>query len=818
MKKKVLLIPVALSLFLVSCGGDNPPSSDSASKDITSQSGTQTSESSEPKKDFTGVYFQNASFTYDGSPHILGEVTGAPSGTTITYSGRNEYINVGTYEATATLQKEGYNDKVLTATLTINRATFEDYSYENKTVRYDGNDHIDDIQLVGVLPAGTNTSETVKDSNGRVVTSAIEVGTYNYTCVVTNSNYTTMTLEATLTIVADKTSMPVFVANDGTIYFANGLHDRYIYSLNSSSEFKLIDYSTPKEFYKYSSSKAIFIAGTTILNTVKEVGEGSTNSLYTESNIDDFVKFSDTIYYFSKNSLRSSSSGIFKVDATDTENEPVVTKIFEGKSDNLTLYGNELYFTNGNDHNYIYKMNLSTYSTSLVAEEKVHEMIISGNKLYCTINGTLNDYIGSINLSSSTYEVDKLTNASGEYLKIKNGYLYYNYTDLFSVIDSSLKGIWRISVNGGTPEQLVANEGVNGFDVESSSSLLYIDSTDLHLYRYNTTNNRATDLLQGFVAPESTPLNLGGKTISYGSKTYYLDMYAGKTLCVYDESSRKSQQLTSNKVEDFCIYDDILYFNQVTLLTNNDLYAVRILTGGEAEKINTNDVRNMYIDGEYIYATHYNWAGVSGGISRMKLDGSEYVKFSEVNGAKNFSTRDGKLYYINCGNAQDNGYIEYVSLSDITPTTEGLAGTRLSSNIKNVKQFAFDGNNIFYIYNGLTNNSVRRTDFSSLGAGTEIASSKTNPSEIILSGNYVYYYSYASTSPSNAGFYRVSKQATSDGTQELLAGYESKYYATSLSISDTGYLYFLNYIPKLVLGDAHFYQLNLNSKNIVKIK
>ena len=56
-----------------------------------------------------------------------------------------------------------------------------------------------------------------------------------------------------------------------------------------------------------------------------------------------------------------------------------------------------------------------------------------------------------------------------------------------------------------------------------------------------------------------------------------------------------------------------------------------------------------------------------------------------------------------------------------------------------------------------------------------------------------------------------------DGTQELLVGYDSKYYGSNLSISDSGYLYFLNYIPKLLLGDAHFYQINLSTKAVTKI-
>ena len=816
MKKKLLfLIPALLGMFLSACGGGGGSSTPS-DPGGGSELGGGSEPGGETKQDFTGVSFESASYVYDGQPHILGEVSGAPENTTITYTGRNEYTNVGTYNASAKLVKEGYNDKTLNATLTITPATFTGYTYESKSVKYDGAEHINDIQLVGTFPQGTTTTETVKNSNNETVTSAIEVGTYTYTCVISNSNYNTLTLNATLTIKAQKKDMPVFVASDGTVYFANGLHNSYLYSL-SGGELKLIDYSSPKEFNKYSSSTALFIAGSTLLNSVKQVNSGSSSVLYTDSNIDDFVKYNENVYYYSSNALKAAKSGIYRVDATDSNNEPVVTKVFEGKSDNLAIYNGNLYFINGNDHNYLYKMNLSNNATSLVMEEKVHEFTISGNKLYCTVNGLLNDYIGSLDLSSSAIEPTKLTNAAGEFLTVKNGYLYYNYTDLFSAVDDSVKGVWRISTSGGNPEQLLANDGVNGFDVESSTSLVYVDSMDLHLHRYNISTHAKTDLLDGFVVPESTPLNTGGQTISLGTKTYYLNMYAGKTLYCYDESSKKSSQLTTNKVEDFYIYEGIMYFNQVTMLTNNDLYAVNLTMGGEAEKINSNDVRNMVSDGTYLYATHYNWAGAAGGMSRMRLDGSEYVKFSEVNGAKNLTIKDGKLYYINCGTGQDNGYIEYMNLSDITSTTEDLDGTRLSNNIKNVKQFAFDGNNIFYIYNGTIDNSVRRTDFTSLGEGTKLASSKTNPNEILLNGNYVYYYSYAATAASSAGFYRVSKDATADGTQELLVGYDSKYYGSNLSISDAGNLYFLNYIPKLVLGDAHFYQIKLSYKAITKI-
>lgn len=843
MKKKFLVLPFVLTLLSVGCSSETStnPSTEkidvsskasdsstkevSSSKEITSSSGEKGDASSSlpsssaiKKSDFTGVTFESLTFSYDGNAHILGEVKGAPEGTKITYTGRSSYTNAGTYKATAKLEKENYNDKTLEATLTINPIDFSGFAYESVSVTYDGKDHIQDVKLTGNQPEGTTVKETVTNSGGDVVLTAVEVGTYSYTVEITNSNYKKLTLTATLTIKAAKSAMPVFVADDGTVYFANGLHNKYLYSLSSENTLKQLDYSSPKEFNKYSSSTALFISGTTIMNSVKKVSNNSSSVVYTDSNIDDFVEYSSSVYYYSSNSLTASKSGIYKVDATNSGDEPIVTKVFEGKTDNLAICGSNLYFTNGNDHNYIYKMNLSTNVTSLVLSEKTHEFIIKGNKLYCTVNGTVNDYIGYLDLSSTSTTPTKLTNAAGEGLTIRNEYLYYNYTDLFGMIDDSKYGIWSINLTTNEEKQILPGNGVNGFDVESSGNIVYIDTADLHLYRYNTTSKAKTDLLNGFVAPETTPLNTGGHSISYGTKVYYLNMYAGKTLYVYDETTKKNYQLSTNKVTDFYIYGDVLYFNQVTMLTNNDLYSVNLKVSSEATKISTNDVRNMVSDGTYIYATHYNWAGAAGGISRMKLDGTEYVKFSDINGAKNLTIKDNKLYYIN--STGDNGNIEYFDLSTIQSDSTDLKGTNLDKKIKNVKQFIFDGDNIYYSYDGTIENSIRRTSFTNLGEGTKIASTKTNPNEMILWGDSIVYYSYAVSATSSAGFYKVSKNATSDegGKEEnLLLSCDSKYYGSDFAISSSDRLYFLNYITSYALGDAHTYQLDLNTKAVKKI-
>ena len=85
MKKKLLfLIPALLGMFLSACGGGGGSSTPS-DPGGGSELGGGSEPGGETKQDFTGVSFESASYVYDGQPHILGEVSGAPENTTITY-------------------------------------------------------------------------------------------------------------------------------------------------------------------------------------------------------------------------------------------------------------------------------------------------------------------------------------------------------------------------------------------------------------------------------------------------------------------------------------------------------------------------------------------------------------------------------------------------------------------------------------------------------------------------------------------------------------------------------------------------------------
>ena len=183
MKKTFAIALTSLALmltgFVTSCGGnggDTPPTPPTPSKE-----------------DFKNVYFDDVTVTYDGLEHILGNVRGAPLGTTITYIGKEAHIDVGSYEATALLVKEGFNDKTLKATLTINKASFENITFADASFEYDGAAH--SIYVTGAPSFATVTYS----NNGKT-----DIGTYTVTATISATNYVALTKTATLRITGKK--------------------------------------------------------------------------------------------------------------------------------------------------------------------------------------------------------------------------------------------------------------------------------------------------------------------------------------------------------------------------------------------------------------------------------------------------------------------------------------------------------------------------------------------------------------------------------------------------------------------------------------
>ena len=103
-----------------------------AKKDNYTVNTTATATATINKASIDGITFSNSTVTYDGTEKSI-EITGTlPSGASVDYTG-NKGTNAGTYDAIATIiGGTNYNETVLNATLTINKAqlvaTVGDYS------------------------------------------------------------------------------------------------------------------------------------------------------------------------------------------------------------------------------------------------------------------------------------------------------------------------------------------------------------------------------------------------------------------------------------------------------------------------------------------------------------------------------------------------------------------------------------------------------------------------------------------------------------------------------------------------------------------
>lgn len=143
----------------------------------------------ESEKKFTGITFEDDTVVYDGEQHsILIEGT-LPDGADVSYTG-NSGTDAGTYNATATISKEGYETLKLNATLTISKATFTGITFEDETVIFNGKEH--SLSVQGNLPAGTSVRyENNNQTDG---------GEYTVKAFIENPNYNTLELTATLRI------------------------------------------------------------------------------------------------------------------------------------------------------------------------------------------------------------------------------------------------------------------------------------------------------------------------------------------------------------------------------------------------------------------------------------------------------------------------------------------------------------------------------------------------------------------------------------------------------------------------------------------
>ena len=788
-KSFILCLLIPFTFMFSACGGNDdssvttPPSIETPAPEAPAPEEPQGPE--EPTDvEITGVTFVNKEVAYTGEDQSI-EITGTlPQGVNVQYT-NNVGKNVGTYNAIAVLSGDGYITKTLNAVLKINKATFVRLTFDDVNCVYDGTEKT--IEVTGVLPEGTQIEYSCEEDN-QIENSATETGVYTIIATITNSNYETLSLEATLTIKAEEYGRPIMASN-GTLYFANALDDDKLYSYDGE-EFDKLSYDNPTSIFMFNSN--VYFTSSSVFNSSIKKYSTSVETIYSEDI--EYVVSDGTNMYYVKNALTSANSGIFKLDISGSE--PVAIKLMTGKAKYLNYYNGRLYFADASNDYKIYSINLSNSQKTLVVDKKVKTLTVDNGYIFYTVNEALGDYIENYKIDNGTSV--KLTTDAGANLTLVGNQLYYVNIDFFA---SNVfgDGIYCVDAYPSSNRNL---PGTKVFDEEGQkySSLTKVGENEIAFYRvvdqmlckYNTETEVLTEVLDDFVIEEDTPLSLGSKTLSHNGVLYYLDLYKGKTLCAYNYETGKIQKLTTNKVEDFTIIGDYLYYNTVSYLVNNDLYRINIKIGGEAELISTNDCIDIVSDGINLYYI----TGTS--IHMINTEGVDVEIYSKS--AKNLRYYDGYIYFVNSEDLLK------------MPTSSIEKDVTIMVKEGDVDVFEIDNGVVYYREVLLVNKQLSKVNVD--GSGYQKILDGYDPIEIVISGDYIYFVS-DTVSNSSKGIYKVRMDGTGLETVMAFKVDEVDYYQRNIVVNGDD-IYFINYTLGGVGGDSHLYKLTSQGE-VIKV-
>lgn len=800
-KKSIVFASVLASLMLVSSCGPVTPTTNPTTVDPTTTTVDPTQTTS--LKEFEGIVFSNSSIDYDGNSHTI-LATNIPSFAQVTYINAGPYTDVGSYTIKARFEATGYNTLELTATLTISKIAITGVEFISKSFEFDGKQH--SIEISGQLPTGGSVVYSCVE-NEEITNTALDVGVYNIKAKICAPNYNDLELSAELKITANEKKRYIeYNTYSNSLIFQNALDNNRLYSYSNQSLTKLTN-DQGTYISSISKERYVYLADAIYSKSIK-LYNGSEFVTIASGNIDYMVRFNDTIYY-ARNDVFGSKSGIYSIDIS--QEEPKSILLSYGKAKYLQYFDGAIYFADGNND---YKLSSITIGGSirrLRVDKKIKCLTVSNGMCFYTVNGLLGDYIEKYVIE--TQEISKLTMDAGLDLTYNplDGYLYYINND---ILTSTVIGKGIYKVNASLTSNLPGTKIISSDDAVCSLSIIEnnIIYYDINGYKLNyaplTRLDSMVNILDGFVAPEETPLSFGGKTKAYKNTLYFIDIYDGKTLRAYNTISKFSYAVNSSSTKDFTIEGNYLYFNQVTKLVDNDLYRVNIKTGGEPELVNTLDSNDIVSDGKYLYYSQKNEGGFNTAIHKCDLDGGNDTVIYDK-GCYNLRIVGRKLYVIENKKAAVYGTIKSFDLDNLGAPTVVVD--------KNTSTFEVSNNVIYFRELYLVAGALKRLAKINIDGTTGyevLVTEKTDPIELIVSGNFVYYFNYAESAINTAGLYKIS---TNGGTAELLLACNSTYYCSSMSIIGNN-LYFSNHYLFGTFGDSHLYKVSVSGGEATKIR
>lgn len=259
--------------------------------------------------------------------------------------------------------------------------------------------------------------------------------------------------------------------------------------------------------------------------------------------------------------------------------------------------GNMVFFANAYDSNCLYSMNVDETNMKKLSKSQVKYINAGGDYLYYyQENSTSAKDLGFVRQISGIYRLEKdgsgsfciSSDLSGIVTLIGNN-LYYQHYD-----NQDGMTLYKSTTNKENEEE-IASYIVN----PSSYGIGYIffnGMEDNHnLYQLNVNTNNITAIWDGDV----------WNPTYHNGYIYFMDISNDYKLCRYSLRDKTKETLTSDRLDFFNIYGDVVYYQKNS--TTEPALKRMNLDGSNPEIVDEGNYQNLNITSEYVY---YNEFGI----------------------------------------------------------------------------------------------------------------------------------------------------------------------------------------------------------------
>lgn len=255
--------------------------------------------------------------------------------------------------------------------------------------------------------------------------------------------------------------------------------------------------------------------------------------------------------------------------------------------------GGMVYFSNPNDHHYLYSMDTATGETKKLYDDVASYINADDNYVYYVRNNANSDdqfaflHYNTNSLcrySLRTKKVELLDMEPSIYASLIGNYIYYIH---YSTEDSST--LYRVKIDGTEKEQV---DELPYFTCSANGQYLYYNGIqkDHNIYQYDT----ATAISQAIILGNYWMPSADNENI------YFLDCEQNYALMQLNRSQTTPKMLVSDRIESYNVYGDTVYFQRNNL--NGDAALCRIGTdGSNYQVIVEGNFSNINVTSQYVY-------------------------------------------------------------------------------------------------------------------------------------------------------------------------------------------------------------------------